>query len=146
MDAHITLHPIRRGRGRQRGATAVEFALCAAIFLMMLLGAGEVGRLLWTWNAAGEATRLGARLAVVCDMNDADIKTRMRTMLGTLTNANIQLSYPAGMVTVTITGYTHHTFIPFVAMNVAMPALRTTLSRESMQSIDAAGTANPVCN
>lgn len=144
MDAHITLHPIRRGR--QRGATAVEFALCAAIFLMMLLGAGEVGRLLWTWNAAGEATRLGARLAVVCDMNDADIKTRMRTMLGTLTNANIQLSYPAGMVTVTITGYTHHTFIPFVAMNVAMPALRTTLSRESMQSIDAAGTANPVCN
>ena len=37
----------------------------------------EMGRMLWIWNAAVEATRLGARMAVVCDIGDADIKTRM---------------------------------------------------------------------
>ena len=61
----------------QRGVAAVEFALVASLFFTMLFGVIDMGRLLWTWNAAAEATRLGARLAVVCDIGDADIKTRM---------------------------------------------------------------------
>ena len=53
----------------------------------------EMGRLLWTWNAAVEATRFGTRLAVVCDLNDAIIKTRMIERLPSLTNSNITVTY-----------------------------------------------------
>lgn len=51
----------------QRGATLIEFALGLLIFLMFLLGVVDFSRLLYTWTAANEATRAGARYAVVCD-------------------------------------------------------------------------------
>ena len=41
------------GPRQQRGVAAVEFALIAAVFFTILLGAMEMPRLLWTWNAAG---------------------------------------------------------------------------------------------
>lgn len=136
-------------RHAQRGAAAVEFALIAMVFFVMLIGAAEMGRVLWVWNAASEATRLGARLAVVCDMNDSDIRTRMQAMLGELGTSNIVLEYlPASCtvtncqsVTVTLTGYTQQSFIPLVDFTPALPPFRTTLSREYMTS-----TGNPVCN
>ena len=53
---------------------AVEFALVAALFFTLLIGIMEMGRVLFYWNSAAEATRLGARLAVVCDLNDTTIK------------------------------------------------------------------------
>ena len=62
---------------RQRGVAAVEFALIASIFFMLLIGIMEMGRILFYWNTATEATRLGARLAVVCDIGDNAIKSRM---------------------------------------------------------------------
>jgi Flp pilus assembly protein TadG len=83
----------------QRGVMAVDFGLSAFLLLTALLGAIEVGRLLWTWNAAAEATRLGARLAAVCTRDDTDIKARMRERLPALTNDNIVLDYinPGGV-------------------------------------------------
>lgn len=138
----------------QLGVAAVEFALISALFFTLLIGVMEMGRLLWTWNAAVEATRLGARLAVVCDLNDADIKTRMQVMLPALAPANITLTYlnpPAAdntctaatckAVRVALTGYTHQTNIPFVPLSLTLPAFSTTLRKEFMQS-----TGNPVCN
>jgi Flp pilus assembly protein TadG len=136
-------------RRQQAGATAVEFAVTSALFFMILLGAVEMGRLLWTWNAAAEATRLGARMAVVCDMNDPDIKTRMRQRLPALQAGNITLTYlPSGCtdatcksVRVSLAGYTHQPIIPFAALSIAIPPFQTTLPREFMQSA-----GNPVCN
>lgn len=133
---------------RQRGATAVEFAIIAAVFLMLLIGAMEMGRLLWTWNAAAEATRLGARLAVVCDPGDADIVTRMQRMLPGLPAGNVSIAYVPGgctvancqSVTVSIVGYQHSLVIPFLPMTLALPPFSTRLPRESMSS-----TNNPVC-
>lgn len=59
----------------QRGVAAVEFALIAIPFLLLLFGAMEFGRLLYLWNTAQEVTRNAARLAVVTDFNDsANIK------------------------------------------------------------------------
>jgi Flp pilus assembly protein TadG len=55
----------------QRGVAAVEFALIAIPFLLLLLGAMEFGRLLYLWNTAQEVTRNAARLAVVTDFNDS---------------------------------------------------------------------------
>lgn len=139
---------------RQGGAAAVEFALAASLFFTVLLGVVEMGRLLWTWNAATEATRLGARLAIVCDINDGSIKQRMRERLPALTNDNIVVEYlnpPAGIntcnagtckaVRVSITGFTHRTIIPFVPLSLDMPAFATTLPKEYMNS-----TGNPVCD
>lgn len=136
------------GPCRQRGAAAVEFAIVCALFLMILLGVVEMSRLLWTWNAAAEATRLGARLAVVCDINDPIIKTRMRQMLPALTNGNITLQYfPAACsasscksVRVTLAGYTHVPIIPFAALAIPIAPFQTTLPKEFMQSA-----GNPVC-
>ena len=51
---------------RQRGATIVEFSLVLIIFLTFLLGVLDFSRLLYTWNVTNEATRAGARYAVVC--------------------------------------------------------------------------------
>jgi Flp pilus assembly protein TadG len=84
---------ITNGRKPQAGATAVEFAMIAVVFFTLLFGIMEMGRLLWTWNAAVEATRLGARLAVVCSLNDGAIASRMRNMLPTLAVANIDIEY-----------------------------------------------------
>ncbi|MFL6660932.1 MAG: TadE family protein, partial [Rhizobacter sp.] len=106
---------------------AVEFALVASVFFMMLFGALEFSRLLWTWNAASEATRYGARLAAVCDRTASDqtfIKTRMRTRLSSLSDSHISITYqPAGCnatttppicqsVTVATTGVRFQTLIP----------------------------------
>lgn len=55
----------------QRGVAAVEFALIAIPFLLLLLGAMEFGRLLYLWNTAQEVTRNAARQAVVTDFNDS---------------------------------------------------------------------------
>ena len=142
------------GPRQQRGVAAVEFALIAAVFFTILLGAMEMPRLLWTWNAAGEATRLGARLAVVCDMNDPSIVTRMQQMLPALQPANVTIDYlnppnainsctaaTCKSVRVTLAGYTHVPIIPFVPLSIPSPPFQTTLTKEFMQSA-----GNPVCN
>lgn len=133
----------------QKGAAAVEFALVSTVFFMVLLGTVEMGRLLWTWNAAAEATRLGARMAVVCDVNDPSIKARMQERLPALQPGDIALTYlPAGCtdancqsVRVSLAGYTHQPIIPFVGLSIPIAAFQTTLPREFMQSA-----GNPVCN
>lgn len=155
MNAATLIRTGRRGarRSAHRGAAAVEFALVSLVFFTVLIGAMEMGRLLYYWNSAAEVTRLGARIAVVCDLNDTEIKARMRGLLPLLTDATITLAYaPAGCnvntcqsATVSIAADTPiQTYIPFVPLTVLMPAFVTTLPRESMQSTFA-GTNNPVC-
>lgn len=154
---------------KQAGAMVVEYALVLLLFLMLLLGIMEFGRFLFTLNAAAEATRWGARLAVVCDMNDPDIKTRMRSILN-VEASNISILYkPYGCVaevpdppdasvacesvTVLLGQVTDGPdgesvssrpgFTPLIPMQgvmVNLPFFRTTLLRESMASSN-----NDVC-
>jgi Flp pilus assembly protein TadG len=49
------------------GATTIEFALGLLIFLTFTLGIVDFSRMLFTWTAASEVTRYGARYAAVCD-------------------------------------------------------------------------------
>lgn len=141
-------------RRAQRGTTAVEMAVVSALFFLVLIGTMEMSRLLWTWNAASEATRLGARLAVVCDMNDASIVAKMRSRLPYLTAGNVHIDYldpgqPANTCTpqtcksvrVTLAGYTHRPILPFMRLSIAIPTFQTSLTKEVMQSA-----GNPVCS
>ncbi|GLC91558.1 hypothetical protein Tamer19_09660 [Cupriavidus sp. TA19] len=149
--------PARLRRGtRQRGTAIVEFGLIAGVFFTLLIGIAEFSRLLYYWNTAAEVTRLGARMAVVCDAQDAVIKTRMRSMLPVLQNSNISLSYePAGCdadaatarascqtVTVSVANVAVSTVIPMVPLRVAMPPFTTSLTRESMQT----STGGAICS
>lgn len=127
----------------QQGATAIEFALVLLIFLMFLLAVTDFSRMLFTWNAATEATRLGARYAVVCDdtSNKAAVLARMRSIVPEI--GDIVLGWnPAGCnptscegVTVTITSLNFRWISPIVgavAPSFAMPTFSTYLPREIM--------------
>lgn len=139
-------------RKHQRGAAAVEFALVAIVFFMLLIGIVEMGRVLFTWNAAVEATRYGARVAVVCGINDAAILSRMQKIMPSLTAANVSVSYTPSncsvadcqQVSVSIKDVPVTTLIPVSAATIMVPPFTTTLPRESMlNAID--GHSNPVC-
>ncbi|MGU7772868.1 TadE/TadG family type IV pilus assembly protein [Burkholderia sp. MR1-5-21] len=152
MNPRALSQPRRR---RQRGATAVEFALIAGVFCTLLIGICEFGRVLFYWNTASEAMRLGARTATVCDADATVIKQRITSLLPILSNANVTLTYlPSGcdadaatarstctFVTVQVSNVTVSTLIPFVSVSVTMPPFTTTLPRESM----ATSTGGSVC-
>lgn len=139
-------------RSRQQGVAAVEFALISIIFFSLLIGIMEMARVLFYVNTAAEVTRLGARIAVVCDVNDTDIKTRMINMLGLLQPGDITVTYSPNLctastcesVTVSVSKQVQ-TFIPFVPFTASLPTFATTLTRESMASTGPGGEANPVC-
>ena len=130
---------------RQLGATTLEFALSLVIFLTFLLGITDFSRMLFTWNAANEATRAGARYAVVCDDTTASaaVLARMQQLLPQI--SSISTSWiPAGCtaatcqgVTVTITGLNYQWISPIAGLAaqaaIPMPGFSTFLPREMMR-------------
>ena len=136
-------------RRKQFGAALVEFAIAAAVLVSVLIGIMEFSRILFYWNTATEAARLGARVATVCDVGSSVVNTKMKQLLPLLTDTNIQVTYtPSGcgassctFVTVGYTGVTVNTFIPFVPISMALPSFSTTLPRESLTS----STGGSVC-
>ncbi|MBR8235885.1 pilus assembly protein [Burkholderia sp. AU42008] len=141
--------PLSRRRA-QRGAAIVEFALVAMVLIMLLIGIFEFGRVLFYWNTASEAVRLGARTAVVCDVNAAGVVKRVRSLLPLLSNANVSVNYTpsscdintCSFVTVSVTNVTVKTMIPFMNVTLKMPPFTTTLPRESLNS----ATGGSACN
>lgn len=141
----------------QRGLATIEFALIASVILLPLLfGIIEFGRIAFYWNAATEATRLGARLAVVCDLDDATIKSRMSALFPVVTADMIDVEYRPGgcvttncqQVTVTVKPVPVRTTIPYFSFRPSFPPFRTTLPRESMKSWfgePGKEVENPVC-
>jgi Flp pilus assembly protein TadG len=55
----------------QGGATAVEFALVLPMFLMLVFGTTEFGRLLWTKQALQETAIAGARCVAIAQGSGA---------------------------------------------------------------------------
>ena len=57
---------IRRSRAhRRRGQALVEFALVIPIFLLIVFGIIDAGRLIFTYNTVSNAARNAARVAIV---------------------------------------------------------------------------------
>jgi hypothetical protein len=126
------------------GAATIEFALVLLLFLMFMLAVTDFSRLLFAWNAATEASRAGARYAVVCDdtTGKAAVLARMQAMLPDI--ADIALDWrPAGCnsgscegVTVTITSLRFQWLSPIVGAAgpaVVLPTFSTYLPREMMR-------------
>jgi Flp pilus assembly protein TadG len=136
---------------RQRGAVAVETALAMAIFVLLVILVVEFGRLMYTWVAAGEAARLGARVAVVCDTGSPAPRQRMVSLLPALRSARIDVDYTATHAVVTVSELVVRTAIPvqglleagFGSSNVAfyLPSIRASLPTEALSSAD-----NALCN
>ena len=129
----------------QQGATTIEFALVLILYLTFLLGITDFGRMLFTWSAASEATRAGARYAVVCDdtTKNALVLAKMRALLPQISTANTTWS-PAGCtaatcqgVTVTVTAINYQWISPIAGLAgraaIPMPSFSTYLPREIMR-------------
>lgn len=60
---------IVRARG-EKGQSLVEFAICALLTVMLLLGVVEFGRMILAYTTLNSATRIGVRYAMVHGSSD----------------------------------------------------------------------------
>ncbi|MES2299560.1 MAG: TadE/TadG family type IV pilus assembly protein [Pseudomonadota bacterium] len=124
---------------RRAGAATVEFALVVVAFMIVLLGIIEMGRTLFLFNSAAEATRRGARTATVVALNSPDILLDMQRIMPDLTAEQVSISYlPANCTTdtcayvqVSLLGYTVRPMFWDMAP-IVMPPFLTTLPAESL--------------
>lgn len=69
----------RRARGPRAGATAVEFALVAPLFIALAVGTIEMGRMIWVQNTLDTAVQSAGRFAsVYTDATENDIIAKAR--------------------------------------------------------------------
>lgn len=130
--------------GRSRGVATVEFALVLIPFLLLLLGIIEMGRALFTYNSAVEATRRGARTAVVSAIpaNRAipaeAVLAEMQAILPDLDETTVRVRYlplacvaDCAYVEVQLQNYT---IVPLLwpIAPITLPPLTTTLPVESL--------------
>lgn len=86
-------------RRHASGITTVEFAIVAVALFVTLFGAIEVSRMMYARTLLEEGTRRGARLAVVCPVNDpavtqaAAFAAAGSSLLRGLTPANFRVDY-----------------------------------------------------
>jgi Flp pilus assembly protein TadG len=137
---------IKSLRSDQRGATLVEFAIGATVFLTVMFAVLEFGRALWVHNALTDAARRGARYAVIHTAADADSVKNVvvygdpaggtQPVVTNLTTANVNVTYSnfgleGGTASVSITGYQFQFVLPLVSTSIQMPSYTTTLTGES---------------
>jgi len=143
---------IKSKRDTERGATLVEFAIGATVFLAALFSVLEFGRVLWLHNALTDAARRGARYAVVnSNADSASVKNVVvygnpagtgTPLINNLSTANVDVNYSTfgvgeGTATVNITNYKFQFVVPLIGTTINMPAYKTTLIGESAGYIPA---------
>lgn len=163
----------RKPKSAELGATLVEFAIGASVFLMAMFAVIEFGRALWTHNALADAARRAARYAInapastpagtvtsgtnigpsISDIRNVAIYGNpaggTQVMVNDLTPEKINVEYTGfgvgeGSVTVSITNYQFQFIIPLVGTTITMPAYQTTLTAESAGVLPAGSTPPPV--
>ncbi len=86
-----------RTNRRARGQSLIEMAFITPIFLVMLVGMVEYGRVLLTQHVITNAAREGARLAVVFGASDTTVQSTVNSLIS---NGSLTLS----KATITIAG------------------------------------------
>ncbi len=133
----------------QAGTTTVEFAICGAVVITMILAVLELSRAMFTLSVLKEGTRRGARVAAVCPLNDPAIATTVQfASLPDFSASNVAVEYlnSAGTVIgnpganfgaieavrVRLVNYQIQLWIPFMSAAFPAPAFTVTLPRESL--------------
>jgi Flp pilus assembly protein TadG len=85
--------PCQSYRRKRRGAAAVEFAVVAPIFLLLVFGMIEYGRMVMVQQVLTNASREGARCAVLDGATHDDVVDRITNYLtsGSIAGANITI-------------------------------------------------------
>lgn len=147
---------------KQKGAETVEFAMIALLFFAILFAIIEFSRAMFVWNALTEATRRGARMAVICPVGsdvpkqvaifgDKNSSVATSPVIVGLEPGMVTVSYfyvdPAGAKTATlnpaqvkfaevsISGYVHTLLIPLWGSSFSAPEFKTTLPTESLGAV-----------
>lgn len=146
---------------KQKGAETVEFAMIALLFFAVLFTIIEFSRALFVWNALTEATRRGARMAVICPyQSTVPAKVAIFDVFGGILGTSPIISgLELGMVEVhyfdkahaeildntkqseikfaevSIVGYTHTLIIPLWGRTITAPEFKTTLPTESLGAV-----------
>ena len=136
----------------ERGATLVEFAIGATVFLLAVFAVLEFGRALWIHNALADAARRGARYAVTHSASDADkVKNVVvygdpdggtQPVVNNLAVSNVTVAYSnfalnKGTVSVSINNYQFQFVVSLIGTTIQMPSYATTLTGESVGWIPA---------
>ncbi|HEY0006694.1 MAG TPA: TadE family protein [Pyrinomonadaceae bacterium] len=134
-------------KSSERGSTLLEFAISATMFLTLMFGIIEFGRLLWTHNALTDATRRGARYAINHSSSDAGAVKNV-VVYGNPSGGteplvenldiekNVVVQYSSygvgqGTVSVSITNYQFQFVVPIVGTTIQLPNYITTLTGEN---------------
>ena len=141
---------------REEGQTLVEFAFVAMLFLLLLFGIIEFSRALWTWNTIVQATRAGARYAVVeaPTADDAQVKkfvayhdpsgASSQPVVPGFNETNVSVQYLmndgsvstnkslADVVQISVNGYQFNFLVPLFGTGITLPGFSTTLPLEGL--------------
>lgn len=143
----------------QKGAESLEFLVVFFLYMVLILAVFDFGRALYVWNALTEATRRGARMAVVCPLNDPNIRRAaiFDTLQGQLTTSPIIKDLQPGHIDINYfqidgsvatnaintrfaqvsinNGFTFQFLIPGLNQVINVPNFRTTLYAESKGAV-----------
>ena len=142
---------------KERGASLLEFAIAASVFLTVVFGILECGRLLWTHNALKDAVRQGTRYATVRRKDAAGILAVQKMVVygdpfanpGTATPVAVGLTTNDVLVqwndmdpdngiqlgdraTVSITNYKFKFAVPLIGGTLNMPNYKTSMPGEAL--------------
>jgi Flp pilus assembly protein TadG len=136
----------KQKKNGEEGASLMEFAIAATVFLTVLFAIVEFGRALWVHNALSDAARRGARYAVLhkaADMDDVkkivvygDL-TETTPLLENFSTGNVDVVYDnfklnGGTVRVSVHDYDFQLILPLLVSSIRMPSYTTTLTGESV--------------
>jgi Flp pilus assembly protein TadG len=136
----------KQKKNGEEGASLMEFAIAATVFLTVLFAIVEFGRALWVHNALSDAARRGARYAVLHKAADIDdVKkivvygdlTETTPLLENFSTGNVDVIYDnfkldGGTVRVSVHDYDFQLILPLLVSSIRMPNYTTTLTGESV--------------
>jgi Flp pilus assembly protein TadG len=108
--------PCRSYRRNRRAAAAVEFALVAPVFLLLILGMVEYGRMVMVQQVITNASREGARRAVLDGATTDEVETLVEDYM-----TSAQVSPDSATVTVSPNPPNNAAFGEAVTVTVAIP-------------------------
>ena len=141
----------------EKGQALLEFAAVTLLFFTLVFGIIEFGRALWTWNTIVQATRAGARYAVVeiptnddtpimkvVVYNDPNATTSSTPVVPGLTEANVRVRYlnndgsiaanksVADMIEISVLNYQFTFLVSLFGPQIALPPFTTSLPLEGL--------------